>query len=139
MDAVAAIFEPIAWRMARDERIGGICTRDEFIRMYQDAGGVKVNPDALLFWEVFSNVKFAVIFITGTKSIVQGKTADIVLALTAFINPSLEVETEDVRAVHPIATLHSGRRLRDRARSRTSPAPRRWRPRPGAPPSRPPC
>lgn len=81
-----------SWRMARDERIGGICTRDEFIRLYEDAGGVKVDRDRLKFWEVLGNVKFAVIFITGTKSIVQGKTADIVLALTAFINPSLEVE-----------------------------------------------
>jgi aminoglycoside phosphotransferase (APT) family kinase protein len=81
-----------SWRMARDERIGGICTRDEFIRLYEDAGGVKVDRDRLKFWEVLGNVKFAVIFITGTKSIVQGKTADIVLALTAFINPSIEVE-----------------------------------------------
>ena len=30
--------------------------------------------------------KFAIIFITGTKSIVEGKTADLLLALTAFIN-----------------------------------------------------
>jgi aminoglycoside phosphotransferase (APT) family kinase protein len=81
-----------SWRLARDERIGGICTREEFIALYERSGGVKVDRDALKFWEVFSNVKFAIIFITGTKSIVQGKTADVVLALTAFINPSLEVE-----------------------------------------------
>jgi aminoglycoside phosphotransferase (APT) family kinase protein len=80
------------WRLARDERIGGICTRDEFIEIYEKAGGVKVDRDALKFWEVFSNVKFGIIFITGTKSIVQGKTADITLALTAFINPGLEIE-----------------------------------------------
>jgi len=81
-----------SWRLMRDERIGGICTRDEFIEMYEKAGGVKVDRNALKFWEVFSNVKFAIIFITGTKSIVHGKTADITLALTAFINPSLEIE-----------------------------------------------
>lgn len=81
-----------SWRLARDERIGGICTRDEFIAAYAAAGGVKVDRDALKFWEVFSNVKFAIIFITGTKSIVTGRTADITLALTAFINPALEVE-----------------------------------------------
>ena len=37
-------------------------------------------------------MKFAIIFITGTKSVVQGKTPDLLLALTAFINPSLDVE-----------------------------------------------
>jgi len=81
-----------SWRLARDHRIGGICTREEFITAYQSAGGANVDPDALKFWEVFSNVKFAIIFITGTRSIVSGKTADIMLALTAFINPSLEIE-----------------------------------------------
>lgn len=81
-----------SWRWAGDERVGGLTTRDEFVRMYQDAGGVKVDPAALQFWEVFSNVKFAIIFITGTKAIVQGKTPDLLLAVTAFINPGLEAE-----------------------------------------------
>jgi hypothetical protein len=60
--------------------------------MYEQASATKVDRDALRFWEVFSNFKFAVIFITGTKAIVQGKTPDLMLALTAFINPGLEVE-----------------------------------------------
>ena len=81
-----------SWRWAGDDRVGGLCSRDEFIRMYEAAGGVKVDLDALKFWEVFSNFKFAIIFITGTKSIVEGKTADLLLALTAFINPGVEAE-----------------------------------------------
>lgn len=81
-----------SWRWAGDGNVGGLCTREEFIRMYEEAGGVTVDADALRFWEVFSNVKFAVIFITGTKAIVQGTTPDLLLALTAFINPGLEVE-----------------------------------------------
>ncbi len=81
-----------SWRWANDQRVGGLSTRDEFVKMYEGAGGVKVDAAALKFWEVFSNVKFAIIFITGTKSIVQGKTPDLLLAVTAFINPGLEVE-----------------------------------------------
>ncbi|MBI5284939.1 MAG: phosphotransferase family protein [Chloroflexi bacterium] len=81
-----------SWRWAGDERVGGLCSRDEFISLYEAAGGVKVDRDALKFWEVFSNVKFAIIFITGTKSVVEGKTADLLLSLTAFINPGVEVE-----------------------------------------------
>jgi aminoglycoside phosphotransferase (APT) family kinase protein len=80
------------WRWGGDDRVGGLCKRDEFVRMYEEAGGVKVDPATLKFWEVFSNVKFAIIFITGTKAIVQGKTPDLLLALTGFINPGLEVE-----------------------------------------------
>ena len=81
-----------SWRWAGDNRVGGLCPREEFVRFYEDAGGVKVDPAALKFWEVFSNVKFAIIFITGTKSVVQGKTPDMLLALTAFVNPGLEAE-----------------------------------------------
>jgi aminoglycoside phosphotransferase (APT) family kinase protein len=72
--------------------VGGLCPRDEFVSMYEQESGASVDRDALRFWEVFSNVKFAVIFITGTKAIVQGRTPDLLLALTAFINPGLEVE-----------------------------------------------
>lgn len=81
-----------SWRWARNSLVGGLCERDEFVRMYEKASGRSVDPAALKFWEVFSNVKFAIIFITGTKSIVEGKTPDLLLALTAFVNPGLEVE-----------------------------------------------
>ena len=37
-------------------------------------------------------MKFAIIFITGTKAIVGGKTPDLLLAVTAFVNPGLEAE-----------------------------------------------
>ncbi|MEX2247695.1 MAG: phosphotransferase family protein [Dehalococcoidia bacterium] len=90
-------IEDVGWVMMKSWRwggaeAGGLCSRDEFIRMYEEAGGAKVDRDALKFWEVFGNVKFAIIFITGTRSIVEGKTPDLLLALTAFINPGLELE-----------------------------------------------
>jgi aminoglycoside phosphotransferase (APT) family kinase protein len=81
-----------SWRWAGDHRVGGLSTREEFVQVYEQAGGVKVDPATLKFWEVFSNVKFAIIFITGTKSVVQGKTPDLLLTLTAFVNPGLEAE-----------------------------------------------
>jgi aminoglycoside phosphotransferase (APT) family kinase protein len=81
-----------SWRWARNSLVGGLCEREEFVRMYEEASGRSVGLDALKFWEVFSNVKFAIIFITGTKQIVEAKTPDLLLALTAFVNPGLEVE-----------------------------------------------
>jgi aminoglycoside phosphotransferase (APT) family kinase protein len=87
-----------SWRWAGDDRVGGLCSRDEFVQLYEEAGGVRVDAAALKFWEIFSNVKFAIIFITGTKSIVQGKTPDLLLALTAFINPGLEAEVLELIA-----------------------------------------
>ena len=87
-----------SWRWAGDERVGGLCSRDEFIRMYEAAGGAKVDRDALAFWEVLGNVKFATLFLTGLKSIIEGKTPDLLLALTAFINPGVEAEIMELIA-----------------------------------------
>jgi aminoglycoside phosphotransferase (APT) family kinase protein len=81
-----------SWRWAGDDRVGGLCSRDDFYRLYEEASGTRVDRDAVRFWEVLGNLKLAVIFITGTKAIVQGKTPDLLLALTAFINPSIETE-----------------------------------------------
>ncbi|HZP56920.1 MAG TPA: phosphotransferase family protein [Dehalococcoidia bacterium] len=81
-----------SWRWAGDDRVGGLCSREEFIRLYEDAGGARVDREALRFWEVFGNVKLAIIFITGTKAVTSGKTPDLLLALTAFINPGIEAE-----------------------------------------------
>ena len=87
-----------SWRWAGDERVGGLCGRDEFIAMYEEAGGVKVGRDALKFWEVLGNVKLAVIFITATKAVVQGQTPDLLLAVTSFINPGIEAEIMELIA-----------------------------------------
>ncbi|MEX2226997.1 MAG: phosphotransferase family protein [Dehalococcoidia bacterium] len=87
-----------SWRWAGDDRVGGLCSRDEFIRMYEEAGGAAVDRDALKFWEVFGNVKFATLFLTGLKSIVEGKTPDLLLAVTSFINPGVEAEIMELIA-----------------------------------------
>ncbi len=87
-----------SWRWAGDERVGGLCSRDEFIRLYEEAGGAKVDQDALKFWEVLGNLKLAVIFISGTKAVVQGKTPDMLLALTAFVGPGIEAEIMELIA-----------------------------------------
>jgi aminoglycoside phosphotransferase (APT) family kinase protein len=81
-----------SWRWAGDDRVGGLCSRDEFVRLYEEASGTKVDRDALKFWEVFGNVKFATLFLTGTRAVIEGKTPDLLLAVTAFIQPGLEVE-----------------------------------------------
>lgn len=81
-----------SWRWAGDDRVGGLCSRDEFVRLYEDAGGAKVEPGTLKFWEVFANVKFATLFLTGTKAVIGGKSHDMLLGLTSFIQPGIEVE-----------------------------------------------
>lgn len=81
-----------AWRWAGDARIGGLMPRQEFYQRYEEASGLKVDPESIRFWEVLGNLKAAVIFLTGGRSFCEGRSKDAIHAFTAYLNPDIEVE-----------------------------------------------
>ena len=81
-----------SWRWAGDARVGGLLSRQELYRRYQEASGLKVDEEAVRFWEVLGNLKLAVIFLTGARSFSEGRSKDAIHALTAHVNPEIEVE-----------------------------------------------
>jgi aminoglycoside phosphotransferase (APT) family kinase protein len=51
-----------SWRFGNDaEPVAGVGGIDEFIAAYEAAGGSRVDRDRVRYWEVFGNVKWAVI------------------------------------------------------------------------------
>jgi aminoglycoside phosphotransferase (APT) family kinase protein len=80
------------WRWAGDEKVGGLLDREEYYRLYEKYSGTAVDRDAVRFWEVLGNIKLAVIFVTGVKSYCEGRTSDILLALTSRLKPGIEQE-----------------------------------------------
>lgn len=81
-----------SWRWAGDARVGGLLSRDELYRRYEEASGLEVDPKAVRFWEVLGNLKLAVIFLTGARSFCEGRSKDAVHAFTAHLNPEIEAE-----------------------------------------------
>jgi aminoglycoside phosphotransferase (APT) family kinase protein len=81
-----------AWRWAGDARIGGLLLRDEFYRQYEAASGIEIDRQAVRFWEVLGNLKWAVICLTGGRSFAEGRSNDPVLAFTAKNKGDIEVE-----------------------------------------------
>jgi aminoglycoside phosphotransferase (APT) family kinase protein len=81
-----------SWRWAGDGRVGALLPRDEFYRRYEAASGLRVDREAVRFWEVLGNLKLAVIFLTGARSFVEGRSKDAVHAFTAHLNPEIESE-----------------------------------------------
>jgi aminoglycoside phosphotransferase (APT) family kinase protein len=70
-----------AWRFGQDMNpIGGIGQREDFYRAYERAGGFTLDREALFYWEVFGNLKWAIITIFQTLPFLQGKTQSIELA-----------------------------------------------------------
>jgi hypothetical protein len=67
--------------------------------MYEDASGLKIDEDAVRFWEVLGNVKFAAIFITGARNFSDGRTRAPLMALLGRSIPRLELEIMDLMGV----------------------------------------
>lgn len=81
-----------AWRWAGDAKVGGLLMRDDFYRRYEEASGLKVDPEAVRFWEVLGNFKWAVICLTGARSFAEGRSKDAIHAFTAKNKYDIEVE-----------------------------------------------
>lgn len=51
-----------SWRFGNDDLpVGGVGSLEDFLRAYEDAGGARPDRDRVRYWEVFGNVKWAVI------------------------------------------------------------------------------
>lgn len=70
-----------AWRFGQDSKpIGGIGQREDFYRAYEQAGGFPLDPESLYYWEIFGNLKWAIITIFQTIPFLQGASQSIELA-----------------------------------------------------------
>ncbi len=84
------------WRWLGDEQIGGLMQRQEFYRMYSDSTGLAVDEDAVRFWELLGNMKFAAIFVTGARSFCDARTRSPMMALLGRNIGRLELEIMDL-------------------------------------------
>ncbi len=96
-DVAWACIRP--WRWLGDERIGGLMDRADFYRMYAQASGLRIDEDAVRFWEVLGNVKLAAIFLTGARSFCDGRTRSAMMALLGRSIARLELEIMDLMEV----------------------------------------
>jgi aminoglycoside phosphotransferase (APT) family kinase protein len=81
-----------SWRWAGDARVGGLMLREDFYRRYEKASGLKVDREAVRFWEVLGNFKWAIICLTGARSFAEGRSKDAIHAFTAKFKPDIEAE-----------------------------------------------
>jgi aminoglycoside phosphotransferase (APT) family kinase protein len=84
LEDLAWSLNPI-WRWAKDERAGGLATREQAIRIWEESSSLRADPEALRWWEVFSSVKGQAIWISSAKEFTDGKNQDLLLALSAWL------------------------------------------------------
>ena len=84
LEDLAWSINPV-WRWGGDERCGGLVPRDEAIRIWEGASGLRADPAALRWWEVFSSVKGQAIWVSSAREFTDGKNQDLILVLSAWL------------------------------------------------------
>jgi len=71
------------WR--HDEgRVAGMVTRDEAFRLWEAASGLKVDPAAFVWWELFASVKGQAIWISSAKEYRDGGYREPILCFSGW-------------------------------------------------------
>jgi aminoglycoside phosphotransferase (APT) family kinase protein len=90
---MAAIGDPVAdlaWFCLDRWSVGGLCCglmkKEDFLSLWKRFSDLEVDEESFLFWMVFSNVKLAVIHLTGGHSFSTGATRDLRMAFPPFEN-----------------------------------------------------
>ena len=66
-----------SWRFGNDDLpVGGIGSREEFWRAYEEAGGFPVDAGRVRFWELFGNLRWGVICISQARTYLEGLSAE---------------------------------------------------------------
>ena len=73
------------WCWLRDERRGGLLPKERAVSLWEEASGLRADPRALHWWELFSCVKGQGIWVSSAREYESGKNQDAVLALAAWM------------------------------------------------------
>lgn len=86
------------WRFGRlDQPIGGFAQRAAFYAAYEAAGGARVDPAQILWWEVMGNLRWAVGSTLQGERYLSGEETD--LELVAIARRNVEMEFEALRLI----------------------------------------
>ncbi len=82
-----------SWRFGQDNlRLGGVGELADLLDAYEKAGGRKIDPASLHFWEVMGNLRWAVGCIAQADRHLSGKAASVELASLGRRTAEMELE-----------------------------------------------
>lgn len=76
-------IEPL-WCYGETDRVSGMLPRDRAIAIWEQTSGLKVDPAAFAWWELFASVKGAAIWISSAKEYRAGGFKDPVLGFSGW-------------------------------------------------------
>lgn len=89
------------WRFGNDAlRASGLSQREPFIQMYERQAGVQVDRSAVDWWEVFGNVRWAIICLKQAQRHLSGQ--DLSVELASLGRRSLDMQAEAISLIKRI-------------------------------------
>src|SRR5262249_10744363 len=86
-----------SWRFGADDRpAGGLCQREELFAAYEHAAGTTIDRGADAWWEVFGNLKLAIICIMQEGTFLDGAVRSVELASLGRRVAETEIELIDL-------------------------------------------
>jgi aminoglycoside phosphotransferase (APT) family kinase protein len=64
--------------------VGGMLPREEALAIWEKASGLKADPKALHWWEIFASLKGAAIWISAAREYAQGRNTDPINAFSGW-------------------------------------------------------
>ena len=64
------------WSHHNPARPAGLLSREHAIAFWEDASGLRADPRALLWWEIFASLKGAAIWISAAREYNDGRNSD---------------------------------------------------------------
>jgi len=83
LEDLAWAIDPL-WANADASRPGGMIPRVEAIAIWEEASGLKADPAALGWWEIFASFKGAAIWISAAREYADGRNIDPINAFSGW-------------------------------------------------------
>jgi aminoglycoside phosphotransferase (APT) family kinase protein len=83
LEDLAWAIDPL-WSGGNAALPGGMLPRDEAIALWEKASGLKAEPKALYWWEIFASLKGAAIWISAAREYAEGRNTDPINAFSGW-------------------------------------------------------
>ncbi|MBV9045392.1 MAG: phosphotransferase family protein, partial [Alphaproteobacteria bacterium] len=64
--------------------VGGMLPRADALTLWEKASGLKADPKALYWWEIFASLKGAAIWISAAREYAEGRNTDPINAFSGW-------------------------------------------------------
>ncbi|MFW6094352.1 MAG: phosphotransferase family protein [Pseudomonadota bacterium] len=84
LEDLAWSLDPL-WGWPEAGLAGGLLPREEAIRLWEEASGMRVDRQAFRWWQVFASLKGLAIWISSTEDFLRGESKEPILAMAGWV------------------------------------------------------